>query len=272
MSLLPTSAAMRVQLFALLALVLAGCAGDSTTSPGFDEDSPVSRPGLGCIRGVVVDEGIRPIAGVQVRLTPGTRNMTGDADGLFTFCDLEPGTYFVSASAPLYLEAQTSVDVVADGAHDIRLALPADLSPQPYHRTIKHEAFMQAWGGIGQFVVEEFAPSGLCNCILLATPDPDARTFVVEALWTEGAGNPTNDPWYWILGQTDGDGMYETGYATSPILVHRAASDYSQGSEVYYRQDGPDFGVESEVRFTQFLTIFYREPAPDGWSFVAGSA
>ena len=263
----------------VVAAVFAGCAGVATEDAGGLADQLEgaelsSAKGLGCVRGVIVDEAIRPVAKAQVRINPGDRNTTTDGNGVFSFCELKPGTYFVSAIGVGLRPAQTSIDVQADGVHDVRIALSIDTSPVPYHRTFKHEAFMQAWGGIAQFFVEDLAPTGLCDCRLFVVPDPNVKTFVLEASWTTGPLGTVDDEWYWILAQTTGDGLNEAGYSTSPLLKHIAAeaADFEQGSEVYYRQDGPDLAIESEQRFTMYLTVFYNQAAPAGWSFLGGSA
>src|SRR5688572_21153311 len=91
----------------LLALALPGCSdepksdgvADSTDDFGDLGVAPTDTRGI--LVGVVVDEAIRPIAEAKVALNAGggaPMEKTTDAEGRFAYGDLEPGTYFLSAS------------------------------------------------------------------------------------------------------------------------------------------------------------------------------
>jgi hypothetical protein len=91
-----------VALVALLAAaLLAGCSGSnpsdkSSTEPTFDDLGLQATSSTGVIRGVVVDDAIRPVAGATVSLTgESTGETVSTAAGTFGFDALAPGTYFL---------------------------------------------------------------------------------------------------------------------------------------------------------------------------------
>jgi hypothetical protein len=257
----------------LLTALLAGCAGgggnDPPNGPTPADVDVDAASGRGAISGVVVDESIRPLADVAVELVAEGRNATTGEDGLFAFEDLEPGFYAMRASLPFFLSAQVTADVVAGQTAKVKVQLAADPAPRPYKTTYKHEGFMQVWGGIGQYEVENVGESGACDCRIYFQPDPGVSTFIFEATWEE----PTPDPgglaeYYWILEEPEGS-MDEAGYCFSPCYARVSARQYSEGL-VMARLDGPDAWVEAQQPFDLFVTVFYNGEAPDGWSFVAG--
>src|SRR5687767_9017090 len=86
----------------MAATLLSGCTGGGgkpaqTTGPAADfEDLDLkATETTGLIRGLVVDEAIRPVAGADVGTTlpdGSARNTTSAADGAFGFDGLPPGT------------------------------------------------------------------------------------------------------------------------------------------------------------------------------------
>ncbi len=170
---------MRVQLMLglLIAATLAGCA---------DAPEPVLEEGPtpGSVHGVVVDETIRPLAGVEVVLRPGDRiNVTG-ADGRFAFPDLESGVYTVTAR----LDGHTETEIVAtvtEGVigETINVVLPKDPTQQ---------AFATAYSFKGMFE---------CGVFPVACSNINILTWVVL-----GIGNVTQDRalfLQWIDGPPD---------------------------------------------------------------------
>lgn len=130
----------------LVALGLAGCSGGGAPDEGGGlqvDDEDFNDLGLdadsntGILRGVVIDEAIRPLAGAAVTaLGAGGANvtMTTHDDGLFGFDRLEPGTYFVSVAKVGYVPTQTSAEVVAnvDDPEPVKILLAADPATRPY--------------------------------------------------------------------------------------------------------------------------------------------
>jgi hypothetical protein len=130
-----------VTLLVLAGLLLAGC----SAAPAKPSDAPQAdfsdlnlapTATTGIIRGVVVDNAVRPLAKVTVLLrgTP-PATMTTKDDGAFGFDGLAPGSYFLSFHKTGYNDVQQSVDVVAgvDKPPIAKVQLQPDGKPSPYN-------------------------------------------------------------------------------------------------------------------------------------------
>lgn len=126
----------------LVGVLLAGCAAKPVASDPdealFGDDVSVSVSSTtGAIRGVVVDEAIRPIPGVLVVLgvEAGAKNFTTTDAGNFAFSSLEPGTYFLTATRFGYTSAQANVEVVAGVAEPpiVKMQLVTDPEQVAYY-------------------------------------------------------------------------------------------------------------------------------------------
>ena len=259
----------------LLALsALAGCAeqdpkqdeltlADGTT---IDLGEGTSKT-LGAIAGVVVDEAIRPVAGAELATSDG-RNATSDDNGVFRLGNLEPGLYMLDVQADGFLAAHTSVEVVADETATLKVQLLRDVSPQPYFRTWDYDAYMQAWGTVGQWAVEIIVPTPLCDCTYTFEPEANVTGIVLEAFWEPTTPDPlAQNEFYWEIGSPDLD-WYETGYCHSPCYVLPSMDGYLQGEPLTVRINGPDAGVAYQQQVQVFATTFHNGPVPDGWSIA----
>ena len=266
---------------ALAALAASGCSGPQHQGSGalrlgdgstVDLRASPTEAGKGAIAGVVVDEAIRPIAGANVSLA-GKVLASTDAQGVFVLDALEPGSVILGVSAPGHLPIQTSADVAAGQTTRVRVLLPTDTSPQPYHTTYAHDGYMQEWAGIGQFFVEETLQngSGLCDCRVWFTPDPNATTMVYEAYWDAAVPDPADQgQYYWVVEEPTGKGL-ATGYCESPCVndVPYDGSGFKSGTQAYARLDGPDEWVALQQKFQLFLTVWYHGEPPDGWTVAS---
>jgi hypothetical protein len=269
----------------VVALVaLAGCAGHAKSgTPGLrlgdgstvDLSAAPASAGKGAIAGVVVDEAIRPIIGANVTVA-GKVVATTDGTGVFVLDSLEPGVLIFSVSAPRFLAIQSSAEVAMGQTTRVRIQLPADNSPVPYRTTYSHDGFMQAWGGIGQFFVEEAVPtgSGLCDCRVYFTPDPNPVDLVYEAYWEQGIPDPAAQAeYYWVV-EDVASGAGPADYCFSPCVntVQFEGSGLHAGNNTYARLDGPDNWPAFQQKFQLFVTIWYNGPAPNGWTLAGEGA
>lgn len=130
----------RLLVLAVLTAALAGCTDNKAPSAepeaNFEDLGLQASDTTGILRGVVIDEAIRPIADVRITITTGTfnRSMDTKADGLFGFDGLQPGDYFVTASKAGFTTMQSSGQVVAGVKEPtaIKIQLTADPSTAPY--------------------------------------------------------------------------------------------------------------------------------------------
>jgi len=136
----------RILAAALLVLAaLAGCADDPPATAGEDVEATATT---GVLRGVVVDEAIRPLLGVQVRLplADGAElNATTSDDGSFAFGGLAPGGYLVHARKLGYLDASLAVNVTAgvDEPAAVRVQMLADVLNTPGIEGFSFNGFLQ---------------------------------------------------------------------------------------------------------------------------------
>lgn len=251
-----------------LALVLAGCAGDSSdeeTGPA-TLDVETSKD-LGAISGVVVDQGIAPIAGASVRLE-GVGNATTGDDGQFVFEELEPSTYFLNVDAVDHDAIQTTVDVVAGEVAKPKVQLPYNPEPQPYHQTRPFEGRMVL---SDYYVIWELTyrlgNTSLCYCIFDFMVDPGFDTVVLDAVWTNSINIP-GDRLYWeIWGGEDLEG-YEAEFVESPANLRYAGAGFGAGQDNLWIQVSSDETPDFEQPFEGFLTLFYNGEAPEEWAAV----
>lgn len=176
---------MRVLLVAALALVplLAGCSDEGAAEP-----EVVATATTGILRGVVVDEAIRPLAGVRIRLPVadgGQRNSTTADDGAFAFDGLQPGAYIVHATKLGFLDASVSANVTAglDTPGNVRLQMLIDVLNTPSIEQYSFNGFLQC------SVTALVARVAACNLNEVAQPVCQIPVDVC----TSGPGNLTND-------------------------------------------------------------------------------
>lgn len=134
----------------LLVLLLAGCAEGPT--PAQTTAEPEGAPQLeatattGVLRGIAVDDAIRPLAGAAVVVEGPTRRETvTDEGGFFGFAGLPAGSYRVAVTKVAYVPAQTTAEVVV-GIHDpplVRLQLAYVPSEAPFVTELLHSGFAQ---------------------------------------------------------------------------------------------------------------------------------
>lgn len=134
----------------VLLSLLAGCSGKAApegTQTG-TEPPLVATATTGIIRGVVVDEGIRPLAGVQLTAASQAHTATTNSTstGSFGFAGLPPGTYLVKAHKAGFKDNQVSTEVRA-GVSDpqpVKLLLSLDATyVRPYAASIVFKGFIE---------------------------------------------------------------------------------------------------------------------------------
>ncbi|MGB0652661.1 MAG: carboxypeptidase-like regulatory domain-containing protein [Thermoplasmatota archaeon] len=270
----------------LLTALLAGCASDGG-NPGdsfelgdgstVDLDDVSARKGFGAISGVVVDPAIRPVAGAIVTLRSAGINTTTADDGRFAFEDVQPGFHFLDIRGAGYQASQSSVDVLEGGVAKVKVLLEIDASPQPYHTTYKFAAFADATAGIAGWAADLFLEDlglSLCKCFFNFSVDQPPASFVMEAEWVDSIpGKPTGATEYYFSLSSDEPYELETTYVTSPALWVMNGSFYPEDARTYSISLYPDdFWPTYNQQYEVFVTVFYLERHPDGWSFLSGDS
>ncbi len=287
----------------LLAAIFAGCA-DSGDAPADPNDIPVDKVDAtsttGGIRGVVVDQSIQPVAGATITLTGVEKTYETDEAGAFVIGGLDPGTYFVTATAPLYDAVQQSVEVVA-GVEEPpiqKFLLTRLIAEDPYMWTQKYDGYITCSANIIGAKSEECGEGvGVPGQgrvgqqqnnraqIDFTVDGQHMKTLIIEQVW-----EPTTEA------SADGSGQFDTRVALdwscdpvcggntlgrtasgSPLLIRVDAETLESNefdantvfSTFTWAEDNP--GVLLEQPFELFVTTFYYLEAPPEWSFVAGS-
>jgi hypothetical protein len=218
-------------LLTALTLAMAGCTqggapGEDLPEADFDGLQLEATASTGVVRGIVVDEAIRPIANASVLLTPGDRSAVTTAGGTFGFDALEPGTYFIKVEKAGFNATQTSTDVVAGVAEPpiVKLLLLPNPSTVPYLETLQFSGFLSLAVAIGITSVG----TTIYGAVAEALDDASIWTvsFTEVPAWAQGELIWThNQPaggmliWEMVVGGTnDFKGYRET--AESPALAY----------------------------------------------------
>jgi len=300
---------------AVLALVLsvlvAGCAaksGGAGSGSGAGESSlAAAQPlGTGAVRGVVVDEAIRPVPNATVALSGNHVNKTvaTAADGIFEFDAVPPGTYFLRVTSLLFGPVQSAVAVDAGKVSTPKVQLQHLFAQAPYHESTKFDGFIQCGysvsGAISSICVNDYThfvgPTTCPQCEHLV--DSRGTIFTVGAGWQTQVDEMFWDP---SASGTSAE-MAETisfyprvashwycqAGGPSPVLMRlevNVTCEQSQGTPQPFPPEGLNntyiFASTSapagqpasftvSQRFTMILSTFYYGKPPAGWSFVAG--
>lgn len=282
----------------VLLLLLAGCASPTPNSetPSLGEDVDVQVTATtGAIRGVVVDEAIRPIAGVQVSLVAANRVLNTTDSGTFAFSGLEPGTYLVEAVRFGFSSARQTVDVVAGDREPraMRIQLLRDPSQVAYSSVQTFTGFIVCTTSA---VATCGAPNVVSNVLLCpvfnvclgnVTDDrfgfdlfyePNATYIQSELVWssTQPLSTQLSMQMETIVG-CDAE-YYERSVAGDSPLVNYATADEIAAAQIggecsifhsIFSGDtaGTPLGVTVQQQYEVFSHSFYGYLPPEGWSF-----
>ena len=298
-----------VPFLALLALLLSGCAsegGDAApqSEPGDGAPSVEATSTTGGIRGVVVDDRIVPIKDALIKIESSGQNVTTGEDGLFVFSGLDPGTYIIKVSHPLYSSAQTSAEVVAGDAEPkpLKVQLIRTVFAQPYMQTLQYDGFIvcsanvvlpllggllseECGEGVGVPGVGRVGGQGNNNVEYDFYVDgPGLKSMVVEQSWeaTSDAGKGLYSPIStdWLCDPFCGGHTFAEIEGTSPTyrFIDNATleplnltKDTAVSIFTWASPATTPIGVVLNQKYTDYVSLFYFMPAPEGWSFIQGS-
>lgn len=293
---------MRVWLTALLAgMVLSGCSGDPSTSSQEASEEEIdygveATSTTGVIRGIVIDEAIRPLFNASVSLAGLNRTVVTNDDGAFGFEGLEPGTYFFAVSKLGFKGAQGSADVVA-GVSDpaiVKVMLTSNPSTAPYVEVQAFRAFITCGAAI-------VATSVGCNTF----PDVGEALgdkvyflykFTTLPMWTQGElvweqTQPAGGAMIWEIVNPDQPApQRHTGYretAASPALAYINTTLLAENEEWVVGEDSPGLmyrifagphptctgvgfgcGVTVNQQMDAYVHNFFNFVPPEGWRFT----
>lgn len=298
-------------------VVLAGCSGSG--DPGepepqdeasFEDLDVQATDTKGILLGVVVDEAIRPIAEAQVTLRMADASVleqVTDDNGRFAFGDLEPGTYFLVVKHGLYLEAQTSAEVVAgDNEPPVqRIQLQRRFAQDPYMEILPYDGYLACAysAGVSSTCVNDYTrlagavPGCEGGCLkeynvsqtggnireYTTAISPGWQTLVFEMTWVPSLTGTGTELGVTVsyFNRTSTSHWYGNAVQANPLRLQ-----FDVGVP------GPNQNLEPELipaegmndlfvffgagdlavnqKFQSFQTNFYYGVPPEGWSFVEG--
>lgn len=256
-----------------LALLLAGCGGQDGgagqvrlgdgTRISLDlpeEQQPAADDIRGAVSGIVVNEAIFPVPNATVAVRDRDYEATTDADGKFVFEGMPPGLYTLTVRMDGYADGLGTVNVKSGLVTKAILQIQHLPVRDPYHTTLKFsvvydQASLYLYGIPDQLVPFDMRPS----------------TVVLEAVWMGAVETPFQELLqYEVQPESDPDGA-QSGGGPNPLRVQFDADFFPRGEYAVRFNVHPSYAsVTVESRGDIFLTIFYIEPAPDGWSLAAG--
>jgi Carboxypeptidase regulatory-like domain len=280
--------------WALMATLLAGCSSNAPETAAaepvadFEELDLAATATTGVIRGIVVDEAIRPIVGAHLVLQTetGPRETTSTADGAFGYDELEGGTYFIQATKPGYTAVQSSAEVVV-GVEEppiVKVLMVADPATTPYVTTIVWNGFIECSFRVAVPSVTSLGVNA-CNGVgnqdvnfpidVIGTPDLIQGELVWEDTQTLGSGLS------FVVGPKSCDDVKwdrADGPSTLVILLNKTdledEEDFADDGGLCYRafsyvaeESQGTTGLVLSQRFDAYYHLFYNFLPPEGWKF-----
>lgn len=271
---------------AFACLLIAGCAGaplqtDDGQFSDSDEVDVTATETTGVIRGVVMDEALRPLQGATVTLQGGESTTTGEA-GTFGFDGVEPGVSFVSISRRGYADTQQSVDVAAgvDEPPFVRILLRAIDVGTPYIDAFATKLLVglrACVGGCGLGPAQTDNPGGLfgngSRSVNVAL-SPNATIGQTEAHWDATTPLAENGvlPCSSRIGETQETVDYQANDGPTPLVTAVAASkDDLVGDTLgcsWLPQPGDiPVGLSYAQTVDTYTHVFYHFQPNAGWQF-----
>lgn len=269
----------------VVSFLLAGCADSADGKSDALREAEKAAAALeveatsttGVIRGVVVDDAIRPIAGVTIKVAALDMVEVTNDQGAFGFEALEPGTYFLTASHPDYTQIQQSVDVVAgvDNPAPLRIQIAAIPRATPFVEALVAKMFVDV--SFGSSYATGLSVSGLLSEHGLSfSVDilPNATVAQSEMTWSETT--PLAEGMLFQGGTYHSDDRvgYESRYGLAPMIFRANATDEDgvEADEVSYSAwawDGSivPVGVAANQELDVFIHVFHHFMPREDWQF-----
>ena len=260
--------------FLLAGLALAGCSDAAADEPIEVEVAPgqivtvseAPKPTHGIVSGIVGDDALYPLPNATVWVLGLNLSATTDGNGRFAIVNVPAGIYILEGSKKDHATVQTTADVQPGQTARAVLLLGRVPSTDPYHVTFHDEQFSEA--SVGGFNM------GSGNRSLSFELDPSRPvTVVVESLWEGAIYSTQADPLTYEL-QEVGLRSIVSGTAPNPFSLHLDARILPPGHDRFLFGVFPgtlEPTVMAQAHGDTFVTVFYNEAAPAGWSILTGS-
>ncbi len=265
---------MRPVLFVALffAAAFAGCSEDSKepvaveVAPGQTITvSEAPKPTHGIVSGIVGDDALYPLPNATVWVLSLNLSAQTDSNGRFAIINVPAGVYILEGSKKDHATVQTTVDVIPGQTARAVLLLGRLPPTDPYHITWQQEAFV------------ELDAAGMAwstdNTTLSFSRDPSRLvTLVVESTWEGIIQSTEAAPLSYDI-QEVGLRSIVAGRAGNPFSLHLDARILPPDHDQFLFTVEPgtlEPTVMAQAYGTLFVTLFYNEAAPPGWSILNG--
>lgn len=258
---------------AVAAVALAGCGGKASGAGEVrlgdgsrisldlpEEQQPEPDDIRGAVSGVVVNEAVFPLPGALVSVRDRDLSATTDEDGKFVFEDMPPGLYTLVVRIAGHGDGLGTINVKSGLVTKSILQVHRLPVLDPYHTTLKFEVLYNEvdalWTGVPD------------NLVAL---DMHPATVVLEAVWTGLTETPVEDLLQYEMRPESDEEALQRGGGPNPLRV-QFDSDFFPPAEYALRFNvhPSPLSIAPESRGEVFLTLFYVDPAPEGWSLVRG--
>jgi hypothetical protein len=226
------------------------------------EQQPDPEDIRGAVSGVVVDDAIFPVPGAEVVVRGRDLRTTAGDDGRFAFEGMPPGLYTLEVGKEGHSTGLGTVNVKSGQVTKAVLQTPRLPFVDPYHTTWVFDQVRRldeglVWGTAG-------------NDEHVIALDRPLATLVLESWWPDVQA-PAGDPLDYSVGGERAGNVTDSGTGANPLLKTYGADDFARGEYAVRLRVAPRWDtLPAETRGRVFATLFYVDPAPDGWSFVGG--
>ena len=278
----------------LLVLALAGCTATPPKAIEPTQSSDVAGPQGRIVRGSVVDDELRPLAGAAITHLGGTSNTTSDANGTFLVDGLPRAKEILLQARHSIYRAQTlSVNLEFVAEAEVRFVLGGGPGPAGYHVTNVTKGIIMCQVAAGSHhgspgfykyscrdVIGDVG--GLSDERVLVPVDPGVTVVIVELVWepqTQAADvmgltvyASTNEEELLIGSLHSFPGGHYVSMKASTAALQSAKSRGGNIESFVHVDPGtldehiPNAGVVIEQEFTLYTTAFYGEIPPPVWS------
>jgi hypothetical protein len=284
----------------LLTIAFAGCAGsakDTGATPSTSAAVPIVDEDSGSIHGFVLDDQVLPLRGADVAIVALELSTMTDEDGEFTLNDVPPGTHSLFASKLGYESRGEKVDVVAGEVRELQVVLVPMAIAEPHHESIPFAGEFQC--SLAAFDVTWMDCGAETKSYFYFEKPEGVDHLVAELHWTSAsAGTGQNLDFNLVKGTKIADTneyqWYANVFGPSPLRIGIdvgeqfenpdspspvGAKDQDQvvddedthlGFNIYasptYAQDVALVGLTLQQKFNGYVTLFYDEDVPEGFS------
>jgi hypothetical protein len=262
---------MRTRWFAipiLLTMLLAGCAADAPRSEAkaITSSAPPATASLdtGAISGLTLNDEALPLAGARIGISPGTAEITSDAEGRFSFSELAPGTYALVVERVGYESTGRKAEVRAGEVTYVNLTLKPIVIAEPYVEPLIFNGYIRYGNALVDILTSTFEIPGCEKCVFKFKINETVQSVVFEVTFKPTLPPPVTATLYT---QT-----YGGGAVGGPVYINKDLADREKVQVDKKWKDVENIhqllfcGRESvclEQRYTEYVSMFHHSMPPE---------